>query len=260
MEATGGVIRRVLAAIGLAIAGFAALIGVEVFLLTRREFLPSNPGYRVDARVEPSSGPDGATAVRLAVLGDSTVAGVGSPTEPESLPVLIAQRVADESGRPVEVVGFGVSGARTATLISDQLPLPDGAFDVAVLVVGSNDATHATPWPELRRQTVAMLRRATESGALVVLAGAPRFSGAAAIPEPLRTVVDRYAGILAGEQRAAVAQSPGARFVDLAADASPRFESRPDATSSDGFHPSPIGYGFWADAIAPVVVEGLEGG
>ena len=25
------------------------------------------------------------------------------------------------------------------------------------------------------------------------------------------------------------------------------------ATSVDGFHPSPIGYGFWADALAPAV-------
>lgn len=253
-------IRPVLAAIGLALVGFVALIGVEVLLLTRREFLPSDPGYRVNARVEPTSGATDETPLRLAVLGDSTVSGVGSPTERESLPILIAQRVADGTGRPVEVVGFGVSGARTASLTSDQLPLPPGAFDAAVLVIGSNDATHATLWLELRSQTVAMLRHAAESGALVVLAGAPRFSGASVIPEPLRTMVDLYARILAGEQRSAVAQSPGARFVDLAADASPRFDGRPEATSPDGFHPSPIGYGFWADAIAPVVVEGLEAG
>ena len=252
--------KRLLIALGLGAVSFVALIGVELLLLTRREYLPSDPGYRVDSRVEPSSGPTDASVIRLAVLGDSTVAGVGSPTEGESLPVLIAQRVADESGRPVEVTGFGVSGARTATLTSEQLPLPAGAFDVAVLVIGSNDATHATPWPDVRRQTIAMLVLASDSGAAVVLAGAPRFSGTDIIPEPLRTMVDRYAGVLAGEQRAAVAQVPGARFVDLASDASPRFVGRPDATSSDGFHPSPIGYGFWADAIAPVVVEALEPG
>jgi lysophospholipase L1-like esterase len=46
--------------------------------------------------------------------------------------------------------------------------------------------------------------------------------------------------------------------VDLAAEASPRFLDTPEATSSDGFHPSPIGYGFWADALAPAVTAGLE--
>jgi len=252
-------IRRVLVVLGLALVGVAGLIGVELFMLSRREYLPSDPGYRIDASVEPSSGSSEPPAVRLAVLGDSTVAGVGSPTELESLPVRVAQRVADAVGRPVEVVGFGISGARTSTLTTEQLPL-EGQFDVMVLVIGSNDATHATPWPDLRRQTVEMLDRATESGATVILAGTPRFNGTEIIPEPLRTMVDRYSGILRDEQRAAAAGFRSVRFVDLAADASPRFEGRPDATSADGFHPSPIGYGFWADAISPVVAEALAGG
>lgn len=250
-------IRRVVAAIGLGLLGFAALIGVEMFMLSRRGYLPPDPGYRIDMRVEPSSGVTDEVPVRLAVLGDSTVAGVGSPTEGESLPVLIAQRVADGAGRPVEVIGFGISGARTRTLTTEQLPLPSG-FDAVVLVIGSNDATHATPWTDVRRQTVEMLERASESGAVVVLGGTPRFSGTEIIPEPLRTMVDRYSGVLRGEQRAAAGGVPGVRFVDLAAEASPRFEGRADATSPDGFHPSPIGYGFWADAIAPAVVEALE--
>lgn len=252
-------IRRLLAGIGLAAVGFVALIGAEILLLSRREYLPEDPGYRIDARADPSSGESDEAPVRLAVLGDSTVAGVGSPTEAESLAVLIAQRVADDARRPVEVVGFGISGARTATLTSEQLPIPDG-FDVVVLVVGSNDATHATPWYEMRRHTVEMLDLATAAGADVILAGTPRFNGTEIIPEPLRTMVDRYSGVLRGEQRAAAAEFSTVRFVDLAADASPRFEGRPDATSSDGFHPSPIGYGFWADSIAPAVVAALEAG
>lgn len=248
--------RRVVAAGALAVVALGVVVAVELVLLGRREFLPSNPGYVVDGQVEPRDGGSG-DPVRLAVLGDSTVAGVGSPTEAESLPFLIAERVADATGRPVHVTGFGDSGARTATLTSEQLPRVGSAFDVLVLVIGSNDATHATPWPALRRQTLDMLERATSLGVPVVLAGTPRFSGAEVIPEPLRTMVDRYAGILRGEQRAAVDAVPAARFVDLAAEASPRFAGVPEASSPDGFHPSPIGYGFWADAIAPVVAAAL---
>jgi lysophospholipase L1-like esterase len=70
-------------------------------------------------------------------------------------------------------------------------------------------------------------------------------------------MVDRYSGVLRAEQVAAVEAVPGARFVDLAAEASPRFLGVPEATSSDGFHPSPVGYGFWADALAPAVVDGV---
>ena len=249
--------RRVLLAAGLGMTALVALIGVELVLLSRREYLASDPGYVVDSRVQPPGSAAG-DPVRLAVLGDSTVAGVGSPTEAESLPVLIADRVAAATGRVVEVTGFGVTGARTGTLTSEQLPLVGDGYDVLVLVIGSNDATHATFWPSMRRQTDDMLDRASTLGATVILAGTPRFSGTDIIPEPLRTMVDRYSGVLRGEQRAAAAGRPGVRFVDLAADASPRFEGVPEATSSDGFHPSPIGYGFWADAIAPAVVDALS--
>jgi lysophospholipase L1-like esterase len=250
-------IRRVLLVAGLGMTAFVALVGVELVLLSRREYLPSDPGYVVDALVEPPADATG-DPIRMAVLGDSTVAGVGSPTEAESLPVLMADRVAAATGRAVEVTGFGIPGARTGTLASEQLPLVGDRYDVLVLVIGSNDATHATFWPALGRQTVEMLDRATAIGAPVILAGTPRFSGTEIIPEPLRTMVDRYSGVLRGEQRTAAARA-GVRFVDLAADASPRFEGVPEATSSDGFHPSPIGYGFWADAIAPAVVDAVSG-
>jgi lysophospholipase L1-like esterase len=249
--------RRVGLAVGFGIGAFVALIGVELLLLSRREFLPTNPGYRIDTVVP---GPDGSTEapVRLAVLGDSTVAGVGSPSADEALPTLIAERVARGTARPVRVVGHGVSGARTAN-INDQLSGVADDLDAIVIVIGSNDATHATPWPRLRAETETMLTRARELAPVVVLAGTPRFHANEIIPEPLRTMVDRYSGVLRGEQRAAVEAVPGARFADLAAEASPRFLGVPEATSVDGFHPSPIGYGFWADALAPDVVSGLRG-
>lgn len=257
MEASGRVTRRVLIGLGVFAGAFIALIAAELYLLSRREYLPTDPGYVIDARSEPMTPGEG-EPVRIAVLGDSTVAGVGSPTAAESLPVLIAQRLADRMGVPVDVVGFGVSGARSAD-VADQLAQVGSGFDGVVVVIGSNDATHVTPWPDVRRQTEVALRQAAGRDVAVVLAGTPRFSGTQIIPEPLRTAVDRYSGVLRGEQRAAVAAVPGTQFVDIAAEASPRFAGRPEATSADGFHPSPIGYGFWADAIVPTLAEALAG-
>ena len=234
------------------------LIGTQLVILSRRRYLPLDPGYRVDELIP---APDGSTEapVRLAVLGDSTVAGVGSPTASGSLPALIAERVASGTGRAVRVVGHGVSGARTAHIVASQLPALANGVDAIVIVVGANDATHATPWPRFRRDLDALLQRVAARAAVIVLAGTPRFHANPIIPEPLRTFVDRYSSLLRGQQRAAVESAAGARFVDLAADASPRFIGVPEATSGDGFHPSPIGYGFWADALAPAVVAGLAG-
>ena len=235
--------------------GLLALIGLEVALLSRREFLPPDPGYRIDAVVQPAAGST-APVLELAVLGDSTVAGVGSPTEAESLAVLVAQRVADALVRPVHIVGHGVAGARTAT-VGVQLDAVADGTDALLIVVGANDATHATPWPAFAEQTRALLAAAAAGGRPVVLGSTPRFHGTDIIPQPLRFMVDTYAGVLRGEQRAAVAATPGTRLADLALVA-PRFEGVPEATSRDGFHPSPIGYGFWADALAAELVAGLQ--
>jgi lysophospholipase L1-like esterase len=89
----------------------------------------------------------------------------------------------------------------------------------------------------------------------VVLGGIPLFGGATALAQPLRWVVDRNASVMRDVQRRAATGTPGVTFVDIASLASPRFRGVPGAMSPDGFHPGPPGYGFWADALAPAVVD-----
>lgn len=254
--------RRVVAgvAVGVPLA-FVGVVAVQALVATRGEYLPADVGYDVQARVAPAAGDAdaGATPIRMAMLGDSTVAGVGSPTVDGSLVVQTAQRVADRTGRPVQAWGFGVSGARTADVRHEQAPqLEAGAFDVVVVVIGSNDTTHATPWWRFDDETRSMLASVRDQvGAPVVLGGIPLFGSATALGRPLRDIVDAYARPLRRAQRAAAAQVDGVTFVNIAVEASPRFRGVPDAMSSDGFHPAPVGYGFWADALAPAVVSAL---
>jgi lysophospholipase L1-like esterase len=235
---------------------FAALLAVQAFITTRGEYL-RDVDYEVGgvAEVPGSAEPP----LRLAVLGDSTAAGVGSPTAEGALPLLVATRVAESLGRDVEVRGLGVSGARTADVHDRQIPqLLNGSVDVVVIVIGSNDVTHLTPPWRFRRSTEEMLRLARDqTGAPVILGGIPLFGGATALPRPLRDVVDAYARPLRDRQAGAAARVPGATFVDISRLASPRFVGVPDAMSWDGFHPAEVGYGFWADALAPGVVTAV---
>jgi lysophospholipase L1-like esterase len=242
------------AAAGLPLA-FVGLLVAEVAFATRREYLPDDPGYVVEGLATPT-GPTTGPPLRMVMLGDSTVAGLGSPTAAESLALLTAQRVADATGRQVDVRGVGVSGARTLDVRDEQLANVDaGSADVVVIVVGSNDVTHLTPPWEFGEQTRSMLDAARAKQAPVILGGIPLFGGATALAQPLRWVVDRNASILRGVQRRAATNTPGVAFVDIAVLASPRFEGVPGAMSDDGFHPGPPGYGFWADALAPAVVD-----
>jgi lysophospholipase L1-like esterase len=238
------------------VAAVGAVLAAEIGVTMSREYLPADPGYLIDERVGEGRGP----AVEMVVLGDSTVAGVGSPTATESLPVLLARRVADALGREVHVTGYGWSGARTSHVRTEQVPrLLDEGVDVVVIVIGSNDVTHVTPPWSLDDQTAALLRAAAErTGGPVILGGIPRFRAVPALLQPLRALVDGYAVPLRNAQQDGVAEVDQARFVNIAAEASPRFLGRPESMSSDGFHPSPVGYGFWADALAPAVVDALR--
>jgi lysophospholipase L1-like esterase len=234
-----------------------ALLLVEVVVALRGDYLVET-NFLVQQTVRPpqgSQGGRGGSPFDLWVLGDSTAAGVGARDEASSLPVLIADRVAAASGRPVDVKGLGVSGARTHDVLTEQVPLlPETGLDAVVVIVGSNDVTHlSAPWTigEQTRRLVKALKARTE--APVILGGIPRFAEIGALPEPLRTVTDLYAAVLRARQAAAVAERDDVRFVDIAALASPRFIGRPEAMSRDDFHPSGIGYGFWADALAPAV-------
>ena len=246
------------AVVGLPLA-FVGLLAVEAAIAARGEYEPSDPGYVVEATVDPASGDASAAApLKLVMLGDSTVAGLGAPTEEQSLPVQTAQRVADLLGRRVEVRGLGVSGARTADVTAGQLPQVTEA-DVVVIVIGSNDVTHGTPPWRFDDLTREMLVTATEqTDAPVVLGGIPLFGSATALAQPLRAVVGAYARPLRNLQARQVAAVDGVTFVNIAVEASPRFRGVPDAMSGDGFHPAPIGYGFWADALAPAIADLVE--
>ncbi|HEX6256178.1 MAG TPA: SGNH/GDSL hydrolase family protein [Euzebyales bacterium] len=249
--------RRALGIAGVLVAAGVVLVVGEIVAARGRTYLVDVP-FTLERTVGMPAA--GAPPLELRVLGDSTAAGVGTDRARDALPSLLAERVARRTGRAVHVVGHGRSGARTGDLAEGQIPRADDA-DVVVIVIGSNDVIHATdPW-RMRRHTIEMLDEATANGAPVVLGGIPRFYGVGALAEPLRSIVDGYAAVLRDVQRDVAAEHAQVTFVDIAALASPRFLGVPESMASDEFHPSTVGYGFWADALAPAVVAaGRAGG
>lgn len=241
---------------------FLALLGVQGLMTTRREFFIT-PDYKVEGTLQPRGTQAGGPPLEMVMLGDSTVAGLGAEKVEDSLVFQTAQRVADQIGRPVHARGRGVSGAVAADVRDDQIPRIDAPVDVVVIVIGSNDVTHLTPpwqFDDLTRSMLLAAQRAAP-GATVVLGGIPLFGEADALDRPLRDVVNGYASVLRRVQRDAAESVDGAIFTNIAVEASPRFVGVPNAMSSDGFHPAPVGYGFWADALAAdVAVAVAESG
>ncbi|MCV0403553.1 MAG: SGNH/GDSL hydrolase family protein [Chloroflexi bacterium] len=255
--------------IGATAGAFAGIVAVQLMRLRRRRFLPGWPGFAIAHVVEPRGGRRGTDEpLALLVLGDSTTAGVGVERPEDSLPYRLAQRLADAEHRAVRVVSHGWAGARVADLPRDQIPRSLGPrrpsdrgpflaqADVVAIVVGANDATHNTPPGRFRsdlRTTLDDVRRHAPTARLV-LAGIPAFRGALPALEPLIFLADQYARLLRPISRAE-ADRAGAAYADLFADVPPLLAGRAGFLSSDGFHPSAVGYDAWAEVIFGALVD-----
>jgi lysophospholipase L1-like esterase len=227
---------------------------VEVYLALNAEYLPTTPALDVGG----TFGDPGDPPLTFVVLGDSTAAGVGAGNARAAYPSLLAEELA-AGGRAVHLVDLGVSGARVGDVLTDQLPRAvDAEPDLVFLGIGANDATHLTRLADVLEDTTAILATLRQTGALVVVAGAPDMR-AAAFLEPLRTVIG-WRGRRVAETIERVARSMGIPVVPLAAETGHYFAADPARYyAADDFHPSAEGYVLWARAIYPVLERALVG-
>lgn len=170
-------------------------------------------------------------------LGDSAAQGVGASTPDRGYVGLLAERLRESTGRPVEVVNLSVSGACVVDVLEHQLPrLQALQPDVVTVAVGGNDVRLYR-----REEFTADFER------LVV--GLPSGSYVADVPWFLRARGGRKAADAAQVVRDVVAAA-GLVAVPLHA----RLQAEGwrgvlTLTSRDLFHPNDRGHEVWADAF-----------
>lgn len=188
--------------------------------------------------------PGGGEPLRLLLVGESTVAGVGVETQREALVGQLAEALAQRLGRPVHWRACGENGITAETACERLLPVArDWPADIVVLVFGVNDSTHLT---SIRRWRSALHRLAGElggTGAQVLFSGVPPLQDFRALPWLLRQVLGWRAALL-DEVMHDVAVGLAARHCRLAV----KLEG--DSLARDGYHPSAQGYRRWAEALA----------
>ncbi|MEH1016350.1 SGNH/GDSL hydrolase family protein [Micromonospora sp. CPCC 206060] len=233
--------------------GGAAVLAGEAFVARTRRYAQPELGLALRSTV----GRAGATPLRLVLLGDSSALGVGVDRVGDTIGGQLARLLAEEQGptgdRQVRLSSVGVSGSRSTDLATQVARALLGERpDVAVILIGANDATSARRASESAAYLGAAVRRLRDAGVEVVVGTCPDLGAVRAIAPPLRQVVGWLGRRTAQAQANAVLEAGGA-VVDLGAETGPVFRADAGTLCHDGFHPSADGYRVWAHALLPAV-------
>jgi lysophospholipase L1-like esterase len=229
---------------GVVIRSFVLVLGVAFFAACRSA---GDAAEAVPVREPRTFGSRGA-ALNYVVLGDSTAAGVGADYEQG-----IAVRTAEALGgsRRVTMHNFGVSGARAAGVVRDQLPLAlERKPDLVLLSVSANDVTHLTSAKSVRssiEQTVQALRRVNPKVAIVIT-GSPDMGSPPRIPWLLRALAARRTASI-NRELLELAASERLVFAPIAEETGPLFRADHSLFAGDRFHPNERGYATWVSVL-----------
>ncbi|MEE4300045.1 MAG: SGNH/GDSL hydrolase family protein [Pseudomonadales bacterium] len=196
-----------------------------------------------------------APAMDLLVVGDSSAVGGCCEDMDAALPPRLAYGVAMRLRRGVRWTARGGAGWTAAQL--DNVLRREGvpAADVALVLLGVNDAVALTPRASWRRQMKRIVGRLFDAGArLVVVSGVPRLERLPGLAWPLGPLLglrgrqlDRVARELARSRR-----PDGER--DLVYAPVPAVDPQAHL-AGDGVHASAAGYAWWAACLADVLAR-----
>ncbi|WP_271221935.1 SGNH/GDSL hydrolase family protein [Streptosporangium carneum] len=182
----------------------------------------------------------------MAVLGESTAAGVGATTHEEGLAGCLARALAVRTARPVSWQVAARSGVNTRTTLAELVPLLEPA-DVVVVALGVNELLELNQPSRFGRELRALTAGVRERipGVPILMAGMPPVGRFPALPQPLRAVMGLRARALDRVIQEVAADICGVTHVavDVPVELAGFF-------ARDGFHPSATGYATWAEGLA----------
>jgi lysophospholipase L1-like esterase len=230
------------------LAGMGVLV-VEALLSIRRGFLSAETAPHADGTI----GPAGAPLLRLAVLGDSTAAGVGVARVDDTIGRQLARRLV-RAGYQVQVSTVAIAGSRSVDLGPQVSRAILGRPHVAVVLIGTDDTRRRFRPAVMTDEIAAALERMQRHDIPVIVGTCPDLGAAPAWPRPLRWFLGWRGHRVAAAQRVG-ARNAGATVVDLDTSTGAIFRADPGTFSEDGCHPSADGYRLWTEALFPAVQQ-----
>ena len=208
--------------------------------------------------------------LNLMIVGDSAAAGVGSETQQEAfvgnlIPILTKQPAIQNQFDMLNWSLQATTGHTSFDILRRLyvLPAPSQPVDVMVLSVGVNDTTSKVSvdkWQQQIESIIAIAQRKFGVKELVFLS-LPPMAQMPAIPAPLNNFVGAKASILDKILQQVCAAND--RVTYMATDFPRMIAEHANGTpidikvmfASDGFHPSSLMYGYWAQQLSELIIQ-----
>ncbi|ASO19988.1 lysophospholipase L1-like esterase [Actinoalloteichus hoggarensis] len=232
------------------LAGTTAAVGLGAAVSQGRRIRREVPRLPEAAGPRRGRAPGAGPPLRMALLGDSTGAGVGVADIRDSLAPRLAESIAARTGRDVHwrlAARLGATARLAHAELLPELDDPGWRPDLVVLALGVNDVTALRSPATWRRDITALVDDVRRRlGDVPLLAtGIPPFSRFPALPQPLRTLLAAYAGLLDRGYAAAIRSAEGHHIR-----VTPAVITGAGFFAADGFHPSVVGVHRWAELLA----------
>jgi lysophospholipase L1-like esterase len=199
----------------------------------------------------------GGKPISMVIMGDSSAAGYGVHRPRETPGALLATGVSRRLRRPVRLHRVAVVGSMSSGLPYQVDAALEYEPDVAIILIGGNDVTHASARAAAVRYLDDSVRRLRAAGCRVVVGTCPDIGAIQPIKPPLRWLARKWSRDLAAAQTVAVVEA-GGRTVSLGNLLGPIFEADPARMfASDRFHPSAEGYARAAAVMLPTLLASL---
>jgi acyl-CoA thioesterase I len=193
--------------------------------------------------------------VNYVALGDSTGVGVGA--REGGYVARLFERIKQERPRS-RLTNLCVSGATTDDVLREQVgPAVRAQPTLITLGIGINDAGRSVSVDRFARnyeEIVKRLRAGTD--APIVVTNLPDVSLAPVIPAFMRDEARRRIELY-NERIADISNRYGLLVVDAFSTTHEVIPKHPEFFSSDGFHPSDVGYEYWAKTMWPTVKSAI---
>lgn len=185
--------------------------------------------------------------LRLLILGDSSAAGVGVPTQNEALTGQLVGALAEDFTITWDLVAR--TGATTASTFDWVQKLEPNTFDAVVLAIGVNDVTRSVPLGRWINQNAKLsdLLIGKFNTKRIYTTSLPPMGQFTVFPQPLRWLIGLTAARYDRHMSAFQARRCEITRIRFALSADPAF------MATDGYHPGSKFYAIWAQELTKCI-------